>query len=643
MSKIFRLHTGATENIEHWQSINEFIRDSTIDNIPDPAGANIGTQITSIPSPFARMDLVKTSFKFVNNRRDLRGNTIYHRMVSECLDVAEIFFNIQAFQDKIEILEWNSGIINNNGRPDIDNNSDLGKLLNSNNPKHKLLGETLKMFLIQDANEFNFSKLKHIYLLNYINGPELLNIIGGTSPSTMFFSSANDLSFVDITFGNDRMFDLKLCPLIDRGTEFIMYMYAFRKSYNGFEDDFSELNSYLDLTFEQLDDLKKENIRKIDENTYNSTYIKLSVNSEGNNAEILGNKLLIKNYGNIHEVTENDFKISNTKPYLGRIPCVLPIDSFNEELNYVGGTWKINYHEKVPKFDDRPLDQRTLPNQTQIVYPYLTISDLLEPYIIKLPYPIDSEKFFNGNYEIKKGVSDHSFILPIKKQLFDFFTIEDILGVVGDGKNMIDILQLPDGVKVILRIPIQKNQYIQYSRIYNNNQFQDKIQQPDEKNNIGVVIENQMTIALYPFIKTTNNINPHYRVLCVDRDVAISTKNINYNLNFYCDNNPSSFISGIPKKNRSNKNQSHGVTTNYYIVEQNFDFIEVSHNNATGIVIPKFIKIPTPAHTFKFAIDFGTTNTHIEYKSTITDSKPFEITEKDIQFATLHEPGVNSR
>jgi hypothetical protein len=642
MSKIFRLHDGASQNIEHWQQINGHLSDNFINSIEDPAGSNVSTQITSIPSPFARMDLIRTSFRFINSCKNLNQQTIYHRMVSECLDVAEIFFNYEAFKDKVEILEWNSGIYLNGGKLDIEANSDLGKLLNSSNPKHKLLGETLKMFLFQDANAFNFDKLKHIYLLNYIHGDELINIIGGTSPATMFFSSANDLSFVDITFLNDKMFDRNLCALKDRGVEFIKYIFALRIAYKGFSEDFPDFNNYLDLTFRELDVATQTAIRNFDENTYSNSYVNINIKSETNNAEILGFKLLAKNYGEIHVDADNQFHIANSKSYQGRTPCVLPISPFNEEINYAGGLWKKNYHENVPYFDGSPLESRRLPNQTQIVYPYLTIGDFLEPYIVKLPYPIDSNNFFDGNYTIKQGERDHGYILPIKKLYFDFFSVEDLQGSVANGKKCIEISQTTSGVKVTLRIPIQNNKSIEYSRLYNFNQFQDRIQQADENENIGIIIENQMTIAIYPFVKVPELINPHYRILCVDRDVAPSTKNLKYNLNFYKDINPKKSISVPQPKNRSNKTQSHGVTTDYSIVEDNFDFIEVSHNNASGIIIPKFKKLATPAHNFKFAIDFGTTNTHIEYKSTIQDTKPFDISENDVQYATLHEPGAST-
>ena len=46
----------------------------------------------------------------------------------------------------------------------------------------------------------------------------------------------------------------------------------------------------------------------------------------------------------------------------------------------------------------------------------------------------------------------------------------------------------------------------------------------------------------------------------------------------------------------------------------------------------------TSIKKFKFAVDFGTTNTHIEYKVDTGAACPFNITESDIQTATLFQP-----
>lgn len=644
MSKIFRLHNGATENIEHWQQIDSHLSDNFINSIEDPAGANVATQITSIPSPFARMDLIRTSFRFVNNSGNLDGNTIYHRMVSECFDIAEIFFNAELLKDKVEIIEWNSGIDIKHGEVEVDVNSDLGKLIHSKNPKHKLLGDTLKMFLKQDKNAFNFHKLKNIYLLNYIGkgAPDILNIIGGTSPSTLFFSSANNLNYVDIIFANDRMLDISLYPLYKRGKDFIKYIYAFRRAYSGFAQDFADIDNYLSYTFELLDEDVKQEIKQFDENTYNESYAAISVGSGGNTAEILGFKLRSKNVSAINPQKNNDFIIEATLNNSGTLPCVLPVEKNNDGLNYMDGKWLDSYYKNVPFKDERPLDKRTLPNQSHIEYPYLTISDFLEPYLVQVPYPIDETKFFDGNYKVTQGEKDHGYLLPLKKIFFNYFTIEQLQGLVSDGKKMFEMEQMLSGVKVTLRIPVQKNNYITFTRTYNRNQFQDRIMHPDESQNQGVIVENQMTVLIYPQLKI-EGIEPNYRILTVDRDVAPLTRNNDYTVKLYNQSADDSLQEVNIKdiKTRSKKSQN-GVSTTYNIVNNNFDFIELNNKKATAILVPKFIIKEKDAmiKAYKFAIDFGTTNTHIEYASaTENETRPLDIDENDVQYMTLHKSG----
>ena len=118
---------------------------------------------------------------------------------------------------------------------------------------------------------------------------------------------------------------------------------------------------------------------------------------------------------------DNDFIIDAEKPYAKDLPCVLPTDKNNDDLNFMEGKWLDNYHKNVPFIDALPLEKRVLPNQSHIQYPYLTISDFLEPYLSQLPFPINSEKFFDGNYKVTQGPKDHSYILPVKKLFFKFF------------------------------------------------------------------------------------------------------------------------------------------------------------------------------------------------------------------------------
>ncbi len=49
---------------------------------------------TSIPSPLARMELFDTAFHIVaSDKSQLKGKTIYHQLVSDCLDVLQMIFN----------------------------------------------------------------------------------------------------------------------------------------------------------------------------------------------------------------------------------------------------------------------------------------------------------------------------------------------------------------------------------------------------------------------------------------------------------------------------------------------------------------------------------------------------------------------
>ena len=85
MAKVLRLHKGAADTIGNWDTSVK-IGTKAIDSIADPIGANDKHEITSIPSPFARMDLVKRAFKIVaeGGLDGLDGRTIYHNILKFC-------------------------------------------------------------------------------------------------------------------------------------------------------------------------------------------------------------------------------------------------------------------------------------------------------------------------------------------------------------------------------------------------------------------------------------------------------------------------------------------------------------------------------------------------------------------------------
>lgn len=617
MAKVFRFHQG-NDSIEDWQTSSVY-GSKAIEAIQDPAGATATKEITSIPSPFARIDLVKTAFENLVNSNQIEGNTIFHKMVSDCLDIGEIFFNIEKHQDKVNIIVWDKG-------------KDLDALLNSTSPRHRLLGETLKLYLRQDAVAYNFDSTERLFLLNYTGGPNTINILGGTSPASLFFTSANDLSYANIQFGNDKVFDTSYQPLYKREFNYIKFIYGLKKFFPRFSYVFKAVDGYIDQNFVLLTSEQREILKNYTKIDFETEFERLTAGSDGSVVEILDFPLRKK--VDRPDSQESSFKIGSSK-YEGKIlPLVLPVDDFSEKIRYTSDFW--NRNNKAEYSDDRPLKERTLPFDGA-KYPYLTISDFLEPYIIRTVYPIHKEKFFDGNFSLNSGEISKGYLLPIRKEYFDYFNVSDLQEVVSDGKRVLEIKQMATGgVTVILRIPIQNGKYITYERMYYPPTNEYQIAEPEIARNRGAIIENQFGLTLYPFLKLAEESQNHYRIAFMDRDIQEHTKHNKYTLQFY-KNAANKQVKEKAVKQRSEK-VNDNISSLYYVIEDSFDYVEIKNNWANGLLVPLFKVLPQGNDQFTFAVDFGTTNTHIEYKKNNGDPKPFEINESDIQIGTLHDP-----
>lgn len=616
MSKVLRLHTGEN-TLAHWADTTGAYSTNVINQIVDPNGASSKKEITSIPSPFARIDLVKSAFRFVADTKKIEGDTIHHKMISDCFDVGEIFFNIDKLQDRIQILIW-------------DKVNDLQELLNSSRPEHQVYGETLRIFLEQDASTYNFDKLKRIYLLNYIgpDKPNMMNIIGATSPATLFFTSANKLDFVskNIQFGNDKPFDNTYSPLFKRDFEYQKYWYCLQHSIPSFSRLFPEVDDYLTLSYQHLNNMQKTEVTNLTTQNIDSDFEHLTVGSAANYVEIF-DFILRKKQSDVAKIaTSSDFLIKCMKDNSSHLPLVLPTEMYTRQAFYVQDSW--NKDTKVPFFNKLPLNERVLPGDGS-KYPYLTVGDFLEDTIIQTPYTFNKIRFFDGN--INKEITNSSYLLPLKRRFFDYFSVQDLRSLMPDRKKMIEIEPLAGGsVKIILRIPIQRGNYITYERIY----FTDSVPEIDE--NRGAVVSYNFGFGLFPALKYEVGQNAMYRLVLVDRD-SIANDNNNYQLRFY-EGNSEIDIQSMVKRNRNKDNKliddiradSLSVALN-----SNFEYIEFSINDNTALIIPEFIQ-KNGTQKFRFAVDFGTTNTHIEYSVNGNPPLPFDMDEKDSQLQKLH-------
>ena len=619
MSKVLRIYEGKN-TITDWDESGK-IGSTQIDSIVDGADMNAAYEITSIPSPFARIDLAKSAFKYVAEN-GVVGKTAFHKIVSDCLDVAQIFFEIEKYRDFIEVVVW-------------DKRTHLAELQNSVCDGHRSLADTYRKFLAQDAHTYHFDKMDKIYLLNYKaeNAPGQINIIGATSPATLFFTPANDLSYVGkyVDFGGDKPFDGGYKALHERNFDFVKFLWSIRRNFPSFADLFREVDKYFDAVHKKVTPEQRQILNDIDASAY-TQYVPTAVTPNSQDLVRIHTDFVLSHRAPGKVESGFEMVISPGKS-CARVPLALPVDKISAKIMYVLDYWEDN--NTAPISDPRPLDQRTLPiDGTK--YPYVTINDFLDDRITRMPYGYNSDKFFDGNF--KNNTDNVSYLLPLKQCFFDYFSVEDLMGDIRDNRNQlvkrIEIEGVGNkSVKVTLRIPIKSGDYIQYSRIYDEGTI--------VNGTMGAITSSEFTLAHYPMLKYPNGVKPMYRIALVEDSINDTN---HFKLAFFDKDNQRVNHFGDPiYRNRNvggtkiEKNYADPVV---YVLESDYEYMTVAHENdlaIRGVIIPKLVRFDG-GQQFKFAIDFGTTNTHIEYSADGGASvKALDITKEDIQIHKLHK------
>jgi len=612
--KVFRLYDTGKQSTG-WMKVDAYTS-GIINKIKDPSGLSSNIEVTSIPSPFARIDLVKSAFEYVTNyarenQNNSEGRTIFHKIVADSLDVAEMLFNYDTFKQDIKITPW-------------EKNKQIKNLLGSWQESHKLLGKTLMTFWEQDKDAYNFNKTNKLYIIKYKN-----KIIGGTSPATLFFSQPDITSNIGIQIGNNKLFDNVYDPLYKRDPEFIKFLIIYFQN-KQLQKDMDVLNKYINVNFKYLQEfnetLYNDLIKQID--TFNgvnasldddkTNFKAIDTGSTDDNIEILGLKYFAKKSEDLSKLSQ--FIIESGK-YNGnelKRPMVLR-KGFNKHLKYTDSTtWDPNFD--VPEFDNNELNNRILPG-VKIKYPYLTVGDFLEDNIIQLPYKIDSGSFFNGN--LISDDQNTSYLLPIKKRFFDYFDSKFLISETdNEGNPIFEIKKLAGGnVRVFLRIPIVSGDFVEFQKQYSVTQINSKVASQ---------VEAPVSIGIFPFaelVHTKEKDSNKYTVQLIDGNLEEATS---YDLKVF--NNEGEITT--EKKTRTYKKDSKNAETTYYRVNSYISFIQLQlkTKHLSGVLIPLMAKKDPGHSTMTFAIDFGTTNTHIEYRKGEGEGeeKAFEINKSDL-------------
>ncbi|MDZ7718044.1 MAG: hypothetical protein U5K72_04385 [Balneolaceae bacterium] len=202
MGKVYRLHEGAEGT--GWFT-SKIFNDEELETI-----LTDGKEVAnSIPSPFARIDLVNEAFRWVA-QRELEGNKAQHKLVSDALDIGQLIFYSKKFKDNIEIIDYN---------PKQRISDNFGDVIN----KHRELANTFEVYWKQDAGVYNFNKTNRVHFVLYNK-----EIIGATSPKSLFFSAPFKSGLRDeitIQRATGKYFGNSAVPLHKREWDFVEYLY----------------------------------------------------------------------------------------------------------------------------------------------------------------------------------------------------------------------------------------------------------------------------------------------------------------------------------------------------------------------------------------------------------------------------------
>lgn len=629
------------EEKEDWFDLNHPYIDDDIQKIHDPEGGMNANPRTAIPSPFAQFDLVQEAFRQLGSPALLEQEKAMQalRLVHNALDIAELFFNYSKFEEDFEILSWDASL-------------HLNAMAGSREPGQRMLAQTLRMYLTQDRDSYNFPNIEQgePFVLFFLKSRRNSRIVGLTSPATLFMAVPDD--FVqDIEIEqNSRLFEWKIPgkkEFHNRDINFIKYILALINAYPVIKVNCNDFCSYIRHEFELLDPATKMEIKNQlgDVTSNNAEDVQKALNYLNENYEPLriGNAPIATYDGqsvavytkkmqvSIDSAQSSDFLIQATKPIHGKVPMVLE-NCFNPpagvQFDYVGTPWDSRTPVTYDMYADKPISARELPRK-RFVYPWVTGDDFLEPALVQLKYHLNSESFFDGNISYKSTMNNCHFLIPIKPLFFNYFTVEDLLrGTVSDGKPMfqIDCAGTNDHavVTAILRIPVSKtditgrNLYVEFHRSYERGSFF------DADNDQGILLQAVDAVTIFPFVKvpTMNRYNVQHAINSVFnedfRDSKLIFMSEGRDITQGEDNQDK--VRTTQRLTASNDPKERKIlTTIYHEVDDAFDAIRLDFMTTSsglqyaGMLIPKWPEANVDnGKQFTFAVDFGTTNTHIE-------------------------------
>lgn len=611
MSNILSYNNKTTKTAgEDWIPVEPYA-DDDIRAIKDPNGGLSRNPRTAIPSPFAQLDLVKNAFEHLTTgMQGMQGIVSERIMVSNALDVAQLFFEFENHRDYLHIVRWNR-------------DDEIARL--KSEPQHRLYGQTLELFL-QSDRVYNFQFMHDCYIIMLHN-----QVVGATSPTSLTMAAPDACEMPSVCVEPNVHLFGQLRDLWQRDDEFVFYLFLLFNAYTTLRHSLSGVYAYMTRNLPLIEQFKPALFSRITAVLPNPTAlqadreeaVRLVLDQQfapfaGEQAvSVLSAPLYHKKVTDIRSMAAaSNFVIAPTReqPAGEPLPLVLR-NNFNGQIGnyiYVNKQWEST---TAVFTEGLPLSERKLP-ATSIQYPFLTVDDFLSESIIRLDAPIDDAHFFDAHLQRGSFIAQHSYLLPLRPDFFRYFTAADLKGSV-DGRNFIDMTEGGDGtVTVTLRIPIKKR-HIELSRRYV--PTDDPAWHFDEHVGMGRVIQGaQLSMAVFPFVRTGNHDSYKVQLFTYINHGAGQ-------LRFVRDDDGTA-QPAVQGKVRTPRSTDVPYSTTYYDVQGTWDYCEASITTPlgafTGIIVPLWKPYVASAKELIFAVDFGTTNSHVEWAERGQESRP---------------------
>lgn len=569
----------------------------------------------SVPSPFARFELVQKAFSNVANKgedADIRDRML----VSHTLDVMQLWYE---GGKGLKVESWTKRIA-------------VKELKTSRLHGHQLYGKALELYMRQENYGFD-EKMYHsqdnvplsdvvIYILTYQGDP-----VGCTSPTSFFMATPSYSDFQNLVIEGDVPLFGRRRMLFEREDAFVEYVYRHVQyiKYKGENSPLADFKLYLDK--------QKNIIRRQNEELYSrinqmeSNALDMDTEYSKSSIQVLGYPIYQRKQEDqqLQIRNESDFVINSEKSL--QKPLVLSNNGAYNNWQYLSKN-KL-YSSQLHKIDY----SKTLKDNKRINLPgtdveyedgWLCENDFLSNVMVMLPYPLDKNHFFDGNI-VKAG--KYNYLLPVKPKYFDFFDFDTLYDPLGrkdkwgiEPKIKIEEEKVREEVKsatVTLLIPVRNGKIVKLRKVY---RFESDTNtglmtfSEEKAQAVGKLVECPISLNIFPFFRLERNNYYDIQVLRAGYGwEAFKVKLIaasNFNSLIQDD-----YSTAVQEEKKWAASVDRSTNVINYSLKDSFDYLRILITDGTrtheSVLIPKWGDVYRGSAKFRFSFDFGTTNTYI--------------------------------